>query len=87
MLDYDQTYTVDGWRGIAWHVYPRMIADTFDDGEPTGYEYPDEQFVIAVMIGDDHKFVVDKDDLTVLDELDYCAECGQIGCTHDGRER
>jgi hypothetical protein len=23
----------------------------------------------------------------MLDELDYCLGCGQVGCGHDGRER
>jgi hypothetical protein len=28
-----------------------------------------------------------KSDLIPLDDLDYCAECGQVGCCHDGRDR
>jgi hypothetical protein len=43
--------------------------------------------VIVVMVGDDRKHEIDTDDLTKLDDLDYCAECGQIGCGHDGRDR
>lgn len=43
--------------------------------------------VIVVMIGDDAHHVVDPDDLVHLDEDDYCHECGQIGCGHDGRDR
>lgn len=43
--------------------------------------------VTAVMIGDDREFVIDVDDLTAIDDLDYCSECGQIGCGHDGRDR
>jgi hypothetical protein len=43
--------------------------------------------VRAVMVGDDREHIVDIDDLTELGELDYCAECGQIGCAHDGRDR
>jgi hypothetical protein len=27
------------------------------------------------------------DHLEVLGETDYCRECGQIGCPHDGRVR
>jgi hypothetical protein len=30
--------------------------------------------------------VVFEDDLTALDDLDYCAGCGQIGCTRDARD-
>jgi hypothetical protein len=43
--------------------------------------------IVVVMVGDDHKHTVDVDDLELLDGLDYCAECGQIGCCHDGRDR
>lgn len=43
--------------------------------------------VRAVMVGDDRVHSVDVDDLSPLDDLAYCAECGQIGCSHDGRER
>lgn len=43
--------------------------------------------VRAVMVGDDREHLVDPDDLIELDEDAYCAECGQIGCTHDGRDR
>ena len=43
--------------------------------------------VLVVMVGDDTKHEVDVEDLTVLDPLAYCASCGQIGCTHDGRDR
>lgn len=41
--------------------------------------------VRAVMVGDDREHLVDVDDLTVLPDDDYCAVCGQIGCTQDGR--
>jgi len=43
--------------------------------------------VVCVMVGDDRRFTFDPTEVTPLDDLDYCAECGQIGCTHDGRER
>lgn len=36
--------------------------------------------VIAVMVGDDRRHIVDKSDLTEIDEEDYCSDCGQIGC-------
>lgn len=41
--------------------------------------------VRAVMVGDDREFIVDVSDLTRLGDDDYCAECGQVGCTADGR--
>jgi hypothetical protein len=43
--------------------------------------------VIVTMVGDDGKHEIDIEDLTKIDDLDYCAVCGQIGCGHDGRER
>ena len=78
-------YTVDGYGGIAWHVYgweTQPGLDTEWDGidERTGR-------VICVMVGDNRKFSVDPDEVHPLDELDYCHECGQVGCGHDGLER
>ena len=43
--------------------------------------------VYMIMVGDDHKHVIDPEDVTIIDPDAYCHECGQIGCTHDGRER
>jgi hypothetical protein len=85
MIDFTRVYTVDG--DVAFRIYPRMIPDRCDDGERTDYEYPDEQFVIGVMVGDDLEFTLDVDDLVAIDDDDYCAQCGQIGCAHDGRDR
>jgi hypothetical protein len=39
------------------------------------------------MVGDDRVFAFEVDELTKLDEADFCHQCGQIGCTHDGWER
>ena len=69
-----------------------------DDHEYVAKEYEEEDWsetelvrsgdnVIAVMVGDDHKWSVDKSDLIEINEDDYCAECGQIGCCGDGRDR
>jgi hypothetical protein len=41
--------------------------------------------VRAVMVGDDTEHIIDIDDLTPIADEDYCHECGQIGCTADGR--
>jgi len=81
----EDAYTVDGWRGIAWAVLGWEVeptADTEWDGieERTAY-------VLCVMVGDDRPHRFEPEDLTALGELDYCAECGQVGCTHDGRDR
>lgn len=36
------------------------------------------------MVGDDREWSVEPADLTPLDDDDYCAGCGQIGCGHGG---
>ncbi len=85
-LDLEARYTVDGWgAGIAfWIDGPELVPD--EDTEWTGYEAPTGR-VLVVMVGDDRRHSVDPEDLTLLDELAYCFECGQVGCTHDGRDR
>jgi hypothetical protein len=87
-------FRLRGWKQV-WE--PFMICIDDEDGEevempsPCGegewIDDPDRQTVIAVMVGDDRKHEVDIDDLIPLDDLDYCAECGQVGCCHDGRDR
>jgi hypothetical protein len=85
-IDYDAHYTISGYDGIAWYLLgPVMHRD--EDYDWTGIETPDDQMVRAVMVGDDRVFEVDRDDLELLPEDDYCAVCGQVGCTHDGRDR
>ncbi len=90
-------YTVDGYRGIAWHVYgweleEVMEEDFYDEETDTlhvGTEFEERRTgkVVCVMVGDDRRFTFEPEDLTPLNEEDYCGSCGQIGCTHDGRSR
>jgi len=101
-IDFSAAYQVKGWRGIAFRLRgwkqvwePCMCLMEDEDGyeweeeTPEGewVNDPDRQTVIAVMVGDDREHEVDLDDLIPLDDLDYCAECGQVGCCHDGRDR
>jgi len=84
-LDWSKRYRVDGWPAVAvWIAGEETEAseETHWDGieEPTGR-------LLVVMVGDDYRHAVDPEELSVIEELDYCAECGQLGCTHDGRER
>ena len=51
-------------------------------GETTCTCDPDLGRVVCVMVGDDRRFTHDVDDLTPLDDDDYCSGCGQIGCGH-----
>ena len=83
--EYPDRYRVDGWRGIAvyvagWHT------ESDEDTDWSGMEKR-SGLLAVVMVGDDAVHLVDPDELSVLGEFDYCAACGQIGCTHDGRDR
>lgn len=85
--DYNaNAYTVDGWgAGIAWAVLGWQT-EPDEDTEWTGYEVRTGNLVCR-MIGDDRDFAIDPDDVTPLAREDYCGECGQVGCTHDGLDR
>jgi hypothetical protein len=103
MVDFDKRYRVKNWPAVAVRVagYPQVwdACITICEDEE-GNEYEEEVYgegewiddvdsgnVVVIMVGDDKKHEVSADDLIPLDELDYCAECGQVGCTHDGRDR
>ena len=78
-IDFDSTYAVDEYRGIAWHLLGyEIIYD--EDYEWSGVTYENKERVRAYMIGDDREFVFDIDQLTKLDDSEYCPGCGQIGC-------
>lgn len=96
-LDFKARYRVAGWNGVAFFLrgyattqdavmyYFTNEAGEQDEAESGEYEtVEDRDHVIAVMVGDDRKRKVSVDDLTVLEEEDYCHVCGQIGCRHDG---
>lgn len=80
-----EAYAVRRYEGVAWRVYGWEVQPT-EDTEWDGIEERTGR-VVCVMVGDDHRFTFDPEDLTPLADLDYCASCGQIGCSHDGRER
>lgn len=73
-------YTVDGWDGIAWHVFGWALA-LDAESEWTGIERR-SGLVVCVMIGDDRKFLFEPDDITPISREEYCGQCGQIGCGH-----
>lgn len=78
-------YKVDGHEGVAWRVLGWETASD-DDTEWSGIEERTGR-VVAVMIGDDRRFAFEPDDIHAIDDLAFCAECGQIGCAADGRDR
>ena len=78
-------YTVRGYKGVAWYVRGWEV-EPDEDTEWSGVYVRTGQ-VVCTMIGDDRHFTFDREDVISLDDLAYCASCGQIGCTHDGRDR
>ena len=78
-------YTVSGWAGIAWRCLG-WETEPDADTEWTGIEERTGR-VVCIMIGDDHKFTFEPEDVTAIAREDYCSECGQIGCTLDGLDR
>lgn len=75
-----EAYAVRQYPGIAfiilgWHTEPD------EDTEWSGYEVRTGSLV-AVMIGDDKRHLVDPDDVKPLTDDQYCRECGQIGRAH-----
>ena len=78
-IDFDAHYRVEGYGGIAWYVWHyEKIRD--EDYEWSGIETENRDRVVCVMVGDDRKFTFDVEDLTKLEEDEFCPECGQIGC-------
>jgi len=83
--EFPGAYSVRGSRGIAWRVYGREI-EAFEDSE--GFpDWRETGRLVCVMVGDDVRFAFDPEDVIPLDEDAFCHVCGQVGCTHDGRER
>ena len=84
-LDFDGRFQVKNYRGIAWRILGWFAEYAQPDGEED-FNYdepelvPDETRVVAIMVGDDRKHVIDKDDLIPLEEGAYCPSCGQTGC-------
>lgn len=78
-------YSVRQYPGIAFRVYG-WETEPDEDTVWSGIENRTGR-VIAVMVGDDCRHSVDLEDITELPREDYCGECGQIGCAHDGLDR
>lgn len=66
-------------RVLGWQTEPD------EDTEWSGYETRTGRIIVR-MIGDDHRYAVDPDDIAPIAREEYCSECGQIGCGHDGEE-
>jgi hypothetical protein len=66
------TVTISGESGVAFHVL-----EVSSDGERLHVR----------MVGDDRVHTIYRDDVDLLDREDFCGQCGQVGCAHDGMER
>lgn len=98
-INTDNRYKVEGYGGVAFY-FAGAQTETFtewdyvgpeggDYNDPDNFAYDEQErltgMVYMIMVGDDHKHVIDPEDVTIIDPDAYCHECGQIGCTHDGR--
>lgn len=86
---------VAGFRGVAC-VYlgpgKRWVPATYIAEDEDGAEYEaesdegewesDDSIARIRMVGDDRVYEVDPDDCTPLAEDAFCADCGQLGCSH-----
>lgn len=59
--------------------------NTFSGVALTVRSYRPDGRMIVRMVGDDRDWDVDPTDAMPLDDDEFCTECGQIGCAHDGR--
>lgn len=75
-LDLNARYSVQGYPGVTFYV--EGYVETKDP--ETGEVEENDTMVRAIMVGDDRVHLIDVDDLTLLDDGDYCPECVQIGC-------
>jgi len=78
-------YRVKGYGGIAWYVMG-WETEPDEDTEWSGYEVRTGN-VVCRMVGDDRDFTFEPNEVTPLRREEYCGECGQIGCVHDGLDR
>lgn len=73
-------YKIKSYPGIAWYVLGWELVYN-EDPEWSG-EKERSGKIVAVMVGDDRKFIFEPTDIKVLNEDEYCHSCGQIGCEH-----
>lgn len=81
--DGDQRYTVEGFGGVAVWYAGREVERYWDLDEGIDWSEPEERTtgrVLVVMVGDDRRHSVEPEDLTPIDDEDYCGGCGQVGC-------
>lgn len=82
-------FTVDGVVGVAWRaikykqvpvIDPEQI--DYDDAPDFIEEIDDKDWIIAVMVGDNRRHEIEVSEITMIEDDDYCSQCGQVGCSH-----
>lgn len=94
-FDFDARYQEARRPGVAFVVLgwaqqwsPTTYLAVGSDGEEyeadcedgDGEWVDDFEHVVAVMVGDDHRWTFELDDLEAIPSDSYCHDCGQIGC-------
>lgn len=95
-VNFDAHYQVKGFRGIAFNLLgwlaeavPVMSIGLDDEGNEFEFETGETELesntdsVVAVMVGDDHRYIINTADLIPLNEDEFCHSCGQVGCGHN----
>ena len=82
---YPNAVQIDEHPGVAWYVLGWQT-EPDKDTEWTGLESRTGRLV-CMMVGDDEHHAIDPDAVRPLAREDYCGDCGQIGCGHDGLDR
>lgn len=75
-----------GWaNGIAFDVIRNDYYDIWSEDGDGGY-YSEEIEVsdrwVCVMVGDNRLFSFDEQDMEIINENQYCINCGQTHCCH-----
>lgn len=72
-------YQVANQGAIAWRFAAAQVSVMYDEwGDDVDQELTG--MVWMVMIGDDRRWLFDPEDVSEIDDEDYCSGCGQIGC-------
>jgi hypothetical protein len=78
-VDFDAVYRTErkdvAWQLIGWEI------EVDETTKWSGFEARTGR-VVAVMVGDDKRFVFEPTELVRITEDSYCHSCGQIGCRH-----
>lgn len=77
-IDFDAHYRVKNYHKITFYLLG-WETEPDEDTEWSGNENRTGN-IVAVMVGDDRKHVVEKDDLILIEDDKFCRSCGQIGC-------